>query len=64
MITKIIEKSVEIAVGAVLTAGCTALTYAFLSENKNANEDHKRRMNVLKDEYNAKVATNNSVANS
>jgi hypothetical protein len=64
MITKIIEKGVEIAVEAAFVAACSAVTYGFLSENKNANEDHKRRMNVLKDEYNAKVAANNAVANS
>jgi hypothetical protein len=63
MITKIIEKGVQIAVTTALTAGCAALTYAFLSDNKNANEDHKRRMALLEDEYNAKVAANNAAAN-
>ena len=64
MITKIIEKGVEIAVGAAFTAACSAVTYAFLSENKNANADHKRKMSVLKDEYDAKVAANEVAANS
>ena len=55
MITKFIEKGVEIAVGAAVASVCGALAYSFLSSNKNDKEEHKLRMTKLKDEYNLKV---------
>lgn len=64
MITKIIEKGTEIAVGAIITTICGAVTYSFLSENKNAKERHTLRMKKLENEYNAMIADNNEAANS